>query len=103
MARKKPESKKERFDSIGGSIATFVVIATACIAIGYYFGRKEVIRSYEIEIEDLKFKQLQMQIDFQNTMANEKIKWSSGTINISVEEYKQLLQIPITTNDGKKK
>ncbi|MBQ7518569.1 MAG: hypothetical protein IJU13_09125 [Bacteroidales bacterium] len=103
MAKKKTEVKKNYFDSIGGVITTFLAVASVCVAAGYYFGRKETIRSYEAEIEDLKFRQLQMQIDFQKALVEEKMKWSSETITISFEEYKQLLQTPIVTKDGKKK
>lgn len=101
MARKKSEPTKHFFDSWGNVITTIIVAASTCIGIGYYFGRNEVIHSYEDEIEDLKFRQLQMQIDFQNSLVEEKLKWSKEVFNISIEEYKELLQTPITTKDGK--
>ena len=101
MVKKNTVAKKSFFDSFRNDISTFLAVASTLVAIGYYFGRKETIHSYEAEIEDLKFRQLPMQIDFQNTLVEEKIKKGVGTITISSEEYRQLLQIPITTIDEK--
>ena len=103
MARKKKEDLKTILQTGWGTAASIIAVAAACVGVGYYFGRKEVIKSYETTIEDMRFQQLQMQIDFQKTLAEEKMKLSQETVSISLEEYKQLLLTPVEAKDGKKK
>lgn len=103
MARKKKEDHNIIFQTGWGTAASIFAVAATCVAVGYYFGRREVIKSYETKIEDMRFQQLQMQIGFQKTIAEEKMKLSQETVSISLEEYKQLLLTPVEAKNGKKK
>lgn len=86
---------KSLFDSVGGVIASYCAVASlvggACFFIGYHMR----LREYESQIEDLKFEKMQLQIEHQRNLEEERAKYERERM-FTIGELRELLSIPVT-------
>ncbi len=94
---KKVESNVEHsfslFNSIGGIIGTIITVGTLTFGIGWTIGSWHTSNEYENKIHDLKFEKLQMDLEFQKKLQEEKEKWSNEQRQkISLQEVSLFIQ-----------
>ena len=81
------------FNSIGGIIGTIITIVTLAFSVGWAFGSWRTSNEYEKKIHDLKFEKLQMELEFQKKLQEEKEKWSNEqNQKISLQEVSLFIQ-----------
>lgn len=82
-------------NSVGGVIASYFTVAgivgSACFFIGHSFRTRE----YEAQIEDLKFEKMQLQLEFQKQLAEERARLDKSSRSYTIEELKEILLFPI--------
>lgn len=99
---KSSQSNRSIIEGQVGYIASLIcavgVIGGACYFVGYHARMRE----YESQIEDLKFEIIQIQLEYQNKLTEEKTKWEHESRTYSIDELKELLSIPVTiVSNGK--
>lgn len=81
------------FNSIGGIIGTIITIGTLTFGIGWAIGSWRTSNDYENKIRDLKFEKLQMELEFQKKLQEEKEKWlNEQNQKISLQEVSLFIQ-----------
>ena len=81
MAKKSVEDNKESsfsfFNSITGAIATLITVGTTTFFIGWAIGSWRAETEYENTIRDYKFEKLQLELEYQKRLQEEKDKWEN--------------------------
>lgn len=81
------------FNSIGSIIGTIITIGALTFGIGWAIGSWRTSNEYENKIHDLKFEKLQMELEFQKKLQEEKEKWSNDqNQKISLQEVSLFIQ-----------
>lgn len=84
--------------SVWGIIVSGITILSLGFGIGWYFGQADSREQYKALIEDYRFEKIQMQLDFQVKLREEKEKWELNHQNmISLEELQLFFASPIKT------
>lgn len=65
------------FNSVGGTIATLITIGSVTFGIGWAIGRWRAEAEYDNIIRDYKFEKLQLELEFQKKLQEEKDKWEN--------------------------
>jgi len=86
---------KSFFDSVGSVIASYCAVAGLVGGACYFIGYHMRIREYESQIEDLKFEKMQLQIEHQRNLEEERAKYERAR-TFTIGELRELLSIPVT-------
>lgn len=86
---------KNLFDSVGGVIASYFAVASIVGGACYFIGYHMRLREYESQIEDLKFEKMQLQIEHQRNLEEERAKYERER-TFTIGELRELLSIPVT-------
>jgi hypothetical protein len=82
-------NKFSLLNNIWGIVVSALTIFSLGLSAGWYFGKNDAEERYKIQLEDYKFEKLQMQLDFQIKLREEKDKWEINNRNhITLEELR---------------
>ena len=94
-----PAQSKKLFDSVGGVIASYLTVASIVGGACYFIGYHMRLREYESQIEDLKFEKMQLQIEHQRDLVEERTKIERERM-FTIDELRELLSIPVTVSSN---